>query len=190
MAESEEKQQASEGVQSEHGEESPTIDAELEEVNRERTQFRDMALRSQADLENYKRRMEKERTELHRAAVGGVLLKLLPILDNLQRALEYTSTNAQEETWLEGIRLIERSFEALLASEGVVVIEAEGNPFNPSEHEAVFSVASAEHQLGTVVNVTQKGYKHRDKVLRPAQVAVAKTNDQESQAADKGQAEG
>ena len=190
MAESEEKQQASEEARSEQGEESPTIDAELEEANRERTQFRDMALRAQADLENYKRRIEKERPELHRAAVGGVLLKLLPILDNLQRALEYTPANTQEETWLEGIRLIERSFEALLASEGVVAIEAEGTPFDPWEHEAVFSVASAEHQPGTVVNVTQKGYKHRDKVLRPAQVAVAKTNDQESQASDMGQAEG
>ena len=94
----------------------------------------------------------------------------------MQRALEYTPQESQEETWLEGIRLIERSLQSLLASEGVTPIEAEGQPFDPWEHEAMLSVDTEDRQHGTVVNVLRKGYKHHGKVLRPAQVTVANGN--------------
>ena len=150
-----------------------TLQEELEEVNRERGQFKEMALRAQADLENYKRRVEEERGENQRFVAARLLLKLLPTLDDLQRALEYTPANAEEETWLEGIRLIERGLVGLLKSEGVTPTEAEGQPFDPWEHEAVFSVDGEDHEPGTVINVVRKGYKHNGKVLRPAQVSVA-----------------
>ena len=152
------------------------LQEQLEEVDRERAQFKEMALRTQADLANYRRRVEEERDELNRSVAARFLLKLLPVLDDLQRALEYTPQKSQEETWLEGIRLIERSLQSLLVSEGVTTIEAEGQPFDPWEHEAMLSVDTEDSQQGTVVSVLRKGYKHHGKVLRPAQVTVANGN--------------
>ena len=152
------------------------LQEQLEEVDRERAQFKEMALRTQADLANYRRRVEEERDELNRSVAARFLLKLLPVLDDLQRALEYTPQKSQEETWLEGIRLIERSLQSLLVSEGVTTIEAEGQLFDPWEHEAMLSVDTEDCQQGTVVSVLRKGYKHHGKVLRPAQVTVANGN--------------
>ena len=169
--------------------EEPTLPEELAEANRERAQFREMALRAQADLANYRRRVEEEREELRQASAARFLLKLLPILDDLQRALDHAPADAQEEAWLEGIRLIERSLDTLLASEGVTPIEAEGQPFDPWEHEAVFSIEAEGQEHGTVVNVVRKGYKHHGKVLRVAQVTVAngKANEEESSAQQEAQ---
>ncbi len=172
---SDDEQENTEGSPQE-AEEDTTLQEQLEEVDRERAQFKEMALRTQADLANYRRRVEEERDELNRSVAARFLLKLLPVLDDLQRALEYTPQKSQEETWLEGIRLIERSLQSLLASEGVTPIEAEGQPFDPWEHEAMASVDTEDSQQGTVVSVLRKGYKHHGKVLRPAQVTVANGN--------------
>ena len=162
-------------------EDGGTLQERLEEVDRERAQFKELALRAQADLANYRRRIEEEREEYNRAVAARFVLKLLPVLDDLQRALEYIPADSQEETWLEGIRLIERSLQALLTLEGVTPIEAAGQPFDPWEHEAMFSVNTEDHQHGTVVSVLRNGYKHHGKVLRPAQVTVANGNAQEQE---------
>ena len=151
-----------------------TLEERLEEAERERSQFKEMALRAQADLTNYRRRVEEEREEHNRAVAGRFVLKLLPVLDDLQRALDNTPADAKEEPWIEGIRLIERSVQSVLASEGVSQMDgAEGQPFDPWEHEAVFSVDTEDREEGTVVSVVRKGYRHHSKVLRPAQVSVA-----------------
>ena len=162
-------------------EEPATLEEQLEEAVRERAQFRDMALRTQADLANFRRRAEEEREDLHHAASSRIVLKLLPVLDDLQRAMDHTPADSQEEAWLEGVRLIERILQALLESEGVTPIEAEGRPFDPWEHEAVLSVETEDHEHGTVVNVIRRGYKHHGKVLRAAQVAVANEKPQEQE---------
>ena len=172
---SDDEQENTEGSPQE-AEDGGTLQEQLEEVDRERAQFKEMALRTQADLANYRRRVEEERDELNRSVAARFLLKILPVLDDLQRALEYTPQKSQEEAWLEGIRLIERSLQALLASEGVTPIEAEGQPFDPWEHEAMASVDTEDRQQGTVVSVLRMGYKHHGKVLRPAQVTVANGN--------------
>ena len=117
---SDDEQENTEGSPQE-AEDGGTLQEQLEEVDRERAQFKEMALRTQADLANYRRRVEEERDELNRSVAARFLLKILPVLDDLQRALEYTPQKSQEEAWLEGIRLIERSLQALLASGGVTL---------------------------------------------------------------------
>ena len=176
----------------EQAEAPPTLEERLEEAERERSQFKEMALRAQADLANYRRRVEEEREEHHRAVAGRFVMKLLPILDDLQRALDNTPADAKEEPWIEGIRLIERSVQSVLASEGVSQMDgAEGQPFDPREHEAVFSVDTEDREEGTVVSVVRRGYRHHGKVLRPAQVSLAqrKSTEQGPQEEEKAQTE-
>ncbi len=150
-----------------------SLQAELAEAQRERSQFKALAQRAQADLQNLRKRMEEEREELSRSTSARFVLKLLPVLDDLQRALDRIPASVEEATWLEGIRIIERSLRSLLESEGVTPIEAEGKAFDPWEHEALFSVEDNGKADGTVVTVIRAGYKLRGKVLRTAQVAVS-----------------
>ena len=167
-----------------------TLEKRLEEAGRERSQFKEMALRAQADLANYRRRVEEEREEHNRAVAGRFVLKLLPVLDDLQRALDSVPADAKEEPWVEGIRLIERSVQSALASEGASPMDgAEGQPFDPWEQEAVFSVETEDHREGTVVSVIRRGYRHHGKVLRPAQVSVAQRKSTEQGPQEKGEAQ-
>ena len=149
------------------------LEALLEEADRERRQFREMAQRAQADLTNYRRRMEEEREEIFHAAASRVVNKLLPVVDDLQRALEQAPSRGEDASWVEGVRIIEKNLKALLESEGVTSIEAEGKPFDPWEHEAIMSLQSNEHEPGIVAQVIRPGYKMRNKILRAAQVAIA-----------------
>ena len=150
-----------------------TLQAELEEANRERSQFKVMAQRAQADMMNFRKRVEEERDEMYRSVAARTITKLLPVMDDLQRALDQVPASAEEAAWLEGIRLIQRSLESLLESEGVTPIEADGKTFDPWEHEAVFTMESKDKEAGTVVSVIRPGYKLHGKVLRATQVAVA-----------------
>ncbi len=158
-----------------------TLQAELEEANREIGQFKALGQRAQADLANYRRRVEEERGQVYHSIATRFINKLLPILDDLQRALEHVPAGAEEAPWLEGIQLIERSLQALMESEGVVPIEADGKPFDPWEHEALYSVQSLDNAAGTVVSVIRQGYKLHGKVLRAAQVTVAQDAETEEQ---------
>ncbi len=155
------------------------LEARLEEADRERGQFREMAQRAQADLANYRRRMEEERGDIFDAAASRVVNKLLPIVDDLQRALDQAPSAGEEAPWVEGVRIIEKNLKALLESEGVTSIEAEGKPFDPWEHEAIMSLQSNEHEPGVVAQVIRPGYKMRNKILRAAQVAIAQEQQSE-----------
>lgn len=150
-----------------------SLQAELEEANRERSQFKSLAQRAQADLMNLRKRAEEEREALYYATAARLITKLLPIVDDLQLALDRVPAEAQEAAWLDGIRIIERNLRSLLESEGVTTIEAKGKSFDPWEHEALFAVEDAEKAEGTVVTVIRAGYKLHGKVLRSAQVAVS-----------------
>ena len=147
--------------------------AEMEEAGRERGHFKAMAQRAQADLANFRKRMEDEREEIRRSTAARLISKLLPILDDMQRALDHPTDTVQEASWLEGVRMVERSLRLMLESEGVTPIEADGKPFDPWEHEALFAVETTEKPEGTVVTVVRSGYKLHGKLLRTAQVAVA-----------------
>lgn len=152
---------------------------QLEEALREKEQFRAMAQRAQADLINYRRRAEEQRDEVKRAANTELLLKILSIVDDLDRGLGLVPEDAVAPGWLDGLKLVQRNLYQFLDSEGVTKISAEGRPFEPWEHEAVFYEETPEGREGMVVKVIRDGYKLHDRVLRAAQVGVSKAPEQE-----------
>ena len=127
--------------------------------------------RAEADFQNYKRRVEQERDENRRFASAALIINILPILDDLERALGSLDARLAGLTWFEGVALIHRKLMLLLENAGVTVIEAEGRQFDPREHEAV---THAEGEEGKVIAEVQRGYKLYDRVLRPAMVVVGK----------------
>jgi len=127
--------------------------------------------RAQADLANYKRRGEQERAEATNFANSTLILSLLPVLDDLERALGSVPEGFAESPWVEGIKHIYRKLQAVLESQGVSAIEAEGKDFDPNFHEAVMAV---EGEDGKVIEEVQKGYKLRNRVIRPTRVKVGK----------------
>ncbi|HXH22397.1 MAG TPA: nucleotide exchange factor GrpE [Dehalococcoidia bacterium] len=130
--------------------------------------------RAAADYQNYKRRVEQEREEMGRLATAALIINILPILDDLERALQSIDSHLAGLTWVDGIRLIYRKFQAVLEMNGVREIQAEGADFDPNYHEAV---AFAEGEDGKVLSVVQKGYTLNNRVLRPAMVVVGKPKD-------------
>ena len=131
--------------------------------------------RAAADYANLKRRMEQEREELGRFGNAALLINILPLMDDLERALQSVDSRLAGMTWLDGIRLIHRKFEALLQINGVTEIAADGESFDPNVHEAVMF---GEGEEGKVIGVVQKGYKLGDRVLRPSMVVVGKSQAQ------------
>jgi molecular chaperone GrpE len=125
--------------------------------------------RIQADFINYKRRQEQEKEDLGKYAKAGLMLNLLPVLDDLERALESVPARSARLSWVDGIRLIERKFRASLEAQGLTAIEALDKPFDPNFHEAV---RQDRGQEGIVVAEVQRGYTLNDKVIRPAMVVV------------------
>ena len=154
---------------------------ELEEARREKDQFRAMAQRAQADLINYKRRATDEQHELRTNANSHLLTKVLSLADDLDRAIALLPDDAVAPGWREGLELVQRNLIHMLDSEGVTKIEAEGKPFEPWEHEAVLHETTPDGPEGMVVRVIRDGYKLRDRVLRPAQVAVSKSPEPQEQ---------
>ena len=129
--------------------------------------------RSAADYQNYKRRMEEERREVARLASISLIINLLPLMDDIERALSSVDPKIAGLTWIDGIWMIYRKFEAVLQNAGVTEIEADAQQFDPTVHEAISEVDGEE---GKVLSVVQKGYKLGDRVIRPAMVVVGKGN--------------
>ena len=127
--------------------------------------------RAAADMQNLKRRMEQERSEVGRLANASLVINLLPLMDDLERALHEVDIKLAGLTWIDGIRLIYRKFEAVLQNAGVSEIEADGQQFDPNVHEAI---SEAPGEEGRIVSVVQRGYKLGDRVIRPAMVVVGK----------------
>ena len=125
--------------------------------------------RAAADYQNFKRRVEEERSETARLANAALVINLLPLLDDLERALRNVDASLAGLTWIDGIRLIHRKFQAVLEMAGVEEIPADGQTFDPALHEAI---GQAPGEEGKVVSVVQKGYKLGDRVIRPAMVIV------------------
>ena len=126
-----------------------------------------------ADFQNYKRRTEQDREQMYGLANEALLNKLLTIADDFDRAIEHMPPEMADVGWVGGIAAIDRKLRLLLDSEGLVPIEAVGKPFNPHEHEAVTQETTTAVPDGTVTQELQRGYRIRDRVLRPAMVAVA-----------------
>ena len=125
--------------------------------------------RSQADFVNYKRRSEQEKGELSKFANAQLMLGLLPVLDDLERALDSVKPQLTDSDWVEGIRLIERKLRAGLEAQGLIQIKAMNEAFDPNLHQAA---GYSKGEEGTVVQELQKGYMLQDRVLRPSVVIV------------------
>ncbi|MHB8376527.1 MAG: nucleotide exchange factor GrpE [Dehalococcoidia bacterium] len=136
--------------------------------------------RAAADYQNFKRRVEEERSETARFANAALVINMLPLLDDLDRALRNVDAHLAGLTWVDGIRLIHRKFQALVEMAGVEEIDADGQPFDPAQHEAV---SQAPGEEGKVVAVVQKGYKLGDRVIRPAMVVVGLCSTDQDQGA-------
>ena len=127
--------------------------------------------RTQADFINYKKRTDQEKTEMVEFASSTLILNLLSALDDLDRALASVPPELMESSWTEGIRLIYNKFKATVAAQGLTEIEAKGEPFDPHLHEAEMG---QEGEDGIVIEEMRKGYKFRDRVIRPSMVVVGK----------------
>jgi len=138
----------------------------------EAAQYKDSYLRVTADFQNYKRRAEKEKTDIYKFAGEKVLVDLLPIVDNIERAIAHVSDEEQGGL-ADGVRMIHKSLLSLLEQHGVEAIAALGEPFDPEMHHAVQMVPSDDHEPHAVIEEYQKGYKLNGKVIRYSMVKVA-----------------
>jgi molecular chaperone GrpE len=156
--------------------ESASAPASESALATELAELKDRYLRLAAEYDNFRKRNLKERQDLHNYANESLVKDLLPVVDNLERAVAHgrkEEQRADSENLLQGVELTWRSLVQILARFGVTEIEAEGKPFDPQVHEAVRRIASSDHPSGTILEVYQKGYLLKDRLLRPAMVAVA-----------------
>jgi molecular chaperone GrpE len=135
-------------------------------------------LRAQAELENYRKRVDREMKEERRYAVLPLVRDLLAVLDNLNRAIEATQARSASEGsadsgLLEGVKMVANQFEAVLKQHGCTPIETVGHPFDPNQHQAIAQEPSDQYPAGTITRAAQIGYKLNDRVVRPAQVFVS-----------------
>jgi molecular chaperone GrpE len=152
--------------------------AELKRLQAELAEAKDGASRRQADFENYRKRVERDRGETHNRIVGDVARKLLPVVDNLTRALDAERSVENRESkefrhFLHGIELITKQLNDVLESFGITAIEAVGKQFDPHIHEAVVTEPSDEYEPDTVTEEIARGYKLGERLLRPSMVKVA-----------------
>ena len=143
----------------------------LDELRREKDALQDRLLRTAADFDNYRKRMERERRELSDHVRADVLKDMLPIVDNFERAL---AAGTETESFGKGVELIYRQMLDFLKKRGVTPIEALGADFDPNFHQAVIHETSDAHREGEVMEELQRGYMLGDRLLRPAMVKVAK----------------
>ena len=156
--------------------------AELKRLQNALAEAQEAVLRRQADFENYRKRVERERGETHNRIVGDIAKKLLPVTDNLSRALDAersleTSESAEFRHFLHGVELINKQLAEVLESFGVEPIAAVGERFDPHVHEAVVTEPSDEHEPDTVIEELARGYRIGDRLLRPSMVKVASHKD-------------
>jgi len=155
--------------------ETSPVEEQLAAAQAERDANYERFLRAQADLENYRKRAQREADETRKFAALPIVRDLLPALDNLRRAVEAARPVAEASNLVHGIDLVLQQVEQTLAKYGVTPIPAVGQPFDPHLHEAVTQVPSPDHPPMTVLQELERGYTLHDRVLRPAKVIVSKS---------------
>lgn len=153
----------------------PTVEKLMVEIEQKQSLLEEMTnrfQRLQADFDNFRRRTRQEKEELSAVVAQDLILQILPVIDNLERALD---GNHQQDTQaiIAGVEMIYRQMLSLLAKNGLEAIESVGNQFNPEEHQAVIREEDSTQPEGTILQELQKGYRVRDKVIRPSMVKVA-----------------
>ncbi len=147
---------------------------ELENTRSKSEEYLDGWQRSRAEFANYKKRVEREQAQIFQTTSGAIIKRYLEIIDDLERALANRPQQGEGELWAEGIELIYRKFLSLLESEGVMLMKAQGEQFDPNLHEAISSEENDEFQSGQIIEVIKQGYTQGERVLRPALVRVAR----------------
>jgi molecular chaperone GrpE len=149
------------------------VESKLAAAEKEKKENWDRYLRAAADLENLRKRQKREVEDAKFDAKGKVLKEMLPVVDNLERAIEHASSQGGTNPIVEGVQLVLRQFMTAFERLDVVPVDAANQPFDPNLHEAI-SQQESESPPGTVVQVLQRGYRSGDRLLRPALVVVAK----------------
>lgn len=147
--------------------------SELSKLQAELEEQQQRVLRTQADFDNFRRRTQKEKEDLAKYASSLLITELLPVIDNFERALSTGTDNPEVSSYAKGVEMIFRQLEGVLKAEGLEEMNSVGQPFNPEFHQAIMQVESDEYEEGIVVEEVQKGYKLKDRVLRPAMVKVS-----------------
>ncbi len=147
-----------------------SLKKQLAEAESKISEYKDSWLRSQADFQNYKKRLERDNEMMYFSMKGDIIKKVLPALDDLERALQ---NRRAEDPWADGIELIARKLQNMLESEGIKKIEALGAEFDPNFHEAISHEPANGAKSGHVIGVVQNGYMLGERVIRPALVRVA-----------------
>ncbi len=155
-------------------EEYSGLQGQAEKAQAESKEYLDGWQRERAEFTNYRRRMEREQAQATQNITGQIVKRYLVILDDLERALKTRPTDGDGAAWSAGVELIYRKLQSVLESEGVQRIPAEGQTFDPTQHEALMQEDSPNHKSGEVIEVLQQGYKIGDRVLRPALVRIAR----------------
>lgn len=175
-------QPSSEGKVEEKKEEAPLPEKEgpqdwearLKEKEQEAKELYDRWLRLSAELDNYKKRIEKEKSELSKFANENIIKDLLPVVDNLERALEHGRESDNAKALLEGVELTHKALMTVLEKYGVTRVEALGETFDPASHEAVMVQEDPKRPEGEVIAQMQIGYRLHNRLIRPAMVVVSK----------------
>lgn len=170
---------AADAVLAEKGDPTPqeaapvAVEQQINELKAQVEEAQDRALRAAAELENFKKRTQREMAEERRYAIVPLVYDLLPVLDNLERAIAAAQTAEGSAALLEGVKLVVTQLEGVLQKYDCVRIATVGTPFDPHQHQAVGQEPSDQHPAGTVTRAVQAGYKLHDRVIRPAQVFVS-----------------
>lgn len=145
----------------------------LEQLAAERDQCHERWLRSQAELENFRRRAQKDLEDIRKYQGFDLVRDLLPALDNLDRAVTAAAGATAVDELIDGIRMVQQQFEQILTSHGAIPIPAVGESFDPNVHEAVQQLPSADHEPMTVIQELERGYQIAERVIRPSKVIVS-----------------
>ncbi len=150
-----------------------TLEERLAAAVQDRNTNLDQFMRAQAELENFRKRSQKEAEQNRLYYVVSLIRDLLPGLDNLQRAIEAAGQTGNVDELVQGVQMVAKQFENVLGQHKVVPIEAVGLPFDPNLHEAIQQIPSADHEPMTVIQEIERGYKLEERVIRPAKVIVS-----------------
>ncbi|MBN2044511.1 MAG: nucleotide exchange factor GrpE [Anaerolineales bacterium] len=149
------------------------LQQQLAELEAESARNLDGWQRAQAEFVNYRKRVERDQSRMYEEAAARIIKRVLPVIDDFNRALQDRPTEGEAGEWANGMELIFRKMQTILESENVTLMQVEGEMFDPNLHEAISQVESPEHQSGQIVEVIQQGYMIGDRVLRAALVRVA-----------------
>lgn len=150
------------------------LEAIVKSLEEERDDFKNRMVRVAADFENFRKRANREKQELRKFGIDRVVLELLPVIDNLERALLHTTEADNAGGVVDGVRMVYKQFVSALKKHGVEGFDSVGEMFDPQKHEAIQQVESEEHDTNTVMEQFQKGYFLHERLIRPALVSVAK----------------